>query len=225
MSRVSWMQTFSGQALDPFDPDPKAIRFADIAHGLALTNRFAGQSKAPYSVAQHCVVGSWLIDSKFALPFLMHELGEVYLGDVITQVKRRLGTAIRGEDMTRPTFSGEVWECLEVRHERAILAGLGQNLGGANLPVEFPGDFLEVMHGPEVKAMDLAMLAWEHRDLMGPPPAPWDIGVEPPPEAGFLLLIPWSWDIAELAFTARFWELVKRPAQARLEGVLTLELP
>lgn len=217
MSRVSWLQTFSGHAIEPFDPDPKAIRFEDIAHGLALTNRFAGQSKVPYTVAQHCVVGSWYIDPRFALPFLMHELGEVYLGDVITQVKGELRT------VKDPFIGPQKWVALEARHERAILEGLGlanDGIARASPPIHFPEGFVDTMHGPEVKAMDEAMLAWEARDLMGPPPAPWGLTADPPNGAANCRLTAWTWHTAEFAWAARFWELTHRVPRRTLLGTV-----
>lgn len=202
MERPNWMQTYSDQDLDPFDPKPEKIRFEDIAHGLACTNRFAGQQKgAPYTVAQHCVAGSYMIEPKFALAFLMHELDEVYLGDVITQVKRRLRVAIPGADYDDP---GEDWYEICRRHEEAIFEAIGATL---------PAECAALLHSPEVKAMDLAMLAWEHRDLMGKPPHPWNIGVEPPEKAKNTILKAWPWDVAELAWNVRFRELLKYPPQ------------
>jgi uncharacterized protein len=55
----------------------------------------------------------------------------------------------------------------------------------------------------EVKRADDLLLATEMRDLMAPPPASWNLGVEPLPER----IEPMSAPDAEAAFLARFHEL------------------
>ncbi len=54
-----------------------------------------------------------------------------------------------------------------------------------------------------VAEADDRLLATELRDLMGPPPEPWGLNVEPLAEA----IEPWPWQEAERRFLARFAEL------------------
>ncbi len=81
------MTTYSGKPFWPFDPRPEDFRIFDIAHSLANICRFNGHTKEFYSVAQHCVHGSYEIERAFAFEFLMHEVEEAYTGDMIRPIK------------------------------------------------------------------------------------------------------------------------------------------
>lgn len=82
------IRTFSGKNVNPLDLRFEDICIEDIAHGLALCNRFAGQSRKPISVAQHSVYVSRLCDSTgFELQGLLHDASEAYLGDVTKWLK------------------------------------------------------------------------------------------------------------------------------------------
>jgi hypothetical protein len=81
------MQTFTGKIVDLRNFTADDVRLADIAHALALINRFTGHSKVPYSVAQHSVMVSHLTRPENALWGLMHDASEAYLGDVARPLK------------------------------------------------------------------------------------------------------------------------------------------
>ena len=49
------IETYSGRAFDPLDPNPSTIRVEDVAHGLAHTCRFDGQCQFYYAVATHAI--------------------------------------------------------------------------------------------------------------------------------------------------------------------------
>jgi len=137
----------------------------EIAHVLAHTFRFGRHTFTPYSVAEHCVRGSWALPSAFAGAFLLHELSEVYLPDVPSPVKAALclRSSLGQAGVTPEVVS---WSELERSHTSTILAAW-------NLSSLEP-----LIYSPEVKAMDLAMLLTEKRDLLGPEPEPW--GIEAP---------------------------------------------
>lgn len=78
---MTWTQTYTGHQFDIFNPDPAKIHIADIAHSLALTNRFGGHTTRPYSVAQHSVLVSRMVPEKYALYGLLHDAAEAYIGD------------------------------------------------------------------------------------------------------------------------------------------------
>ncbi len=79
--------TFTGKPVNPFELKPADIDIRDIAHSLALTNRFVGHSREPYSVAEHSVRVSGLCRPQDALTGLLHDASEAYLGDVATPTK------------------------------------------------------------------------------------------------------------------------------------------
>lgn len=80
--------TFTGKRVDLLNPSPSDICIEDIAHSLAASTRFNGHTRVPVSVAQHCVLGSYLFqDSDGALAFLLHDAHEAYLGDLARPVR------------------------------------------------------------------------------------------------------------------------------------------
>ena len=131
-----WMSLYSGTRFWPEDPRPQDIDIRDIAHALSCINRFNGHTRRPYSVAQHCVLGSRFIHPRLALAFLMHDAGECYLGDIITPIKRLLR---------------EFYETAEDK----VMAAVASRFGF---------DMSERVKA-EVKIMDLIMLSTEVRDL------------------------------------------------------------
>lgn len=84
---MAWIQTYTGKAFDPFNPDPAKINIEDIAHSLANQCRFNGHTRQFYSVAQHCVeVASRVRPEQQALA-LLHDASEAYLSDLPTPIK------------------------------------------------------------------------------------------------------------------------------------------
>src|ERR1700755_1919950 len=76
-----YLQTVSGRWVNPFDPDPAQLDAGDIARALANQCRFGGHSRVFYSVAQHCVIVSRVVeerggDVEDAFAALMHGAGE-----------------------------------------------------------------------------------------------------------------------------------------------------
>ena len=75
------------------------IDLADIAHGLALTNRWNGATAETVSVAWHSLVVSALaseIQPAAALHGLMHDAAEAYTGDWTQPYKLHLGPMLTG---------------------------------------------------------------------------------------------------------------------------------
>lgn len=85
------IRTFTGKMIDLENPKVEQINIRDIAHALSQVNRFTGHTRTPYSVAEHCVIGSGIIRGEFALEFLLHDASEAYLGDVSGPLKRMMG--------------------------------------------------------------------------------------------------------------------------------------
>ena len=91
--------------MNPFDPDPGQLDPGDIARALANQCRFGGHSRAFYSVAQHSVIVSRLVeerggDAEDAFAALMHDASEAYLGDMPHPLKHRspLGAAFKAAE-------------------------------------------------------------------------------------------------------------------------------
>ena len=97
-----YLQTVSGRWVNPFDPDPDQIDIGDIARALANQCRFGGHCRVFYSVAQHSVIVSELVeqrggDAEDVFAALMHDATEAYLGDMPHPLKHRspLGAAFK----------------------------------------------------------------------------------------------------------------------------------
>lgn len=135
------IETASGLYVDLSDPRPEQIRLEAIAHGLAHTCRFAGQTFRFYSVAEHAVHVSHLVCAlerpELALVALHHDDAEAFLGDVTRPLKAVLGPAY-----ANATAMMEV----------AISQALG-------IPIAAPT-------APVVKLADDLALAFEARELL-----------------------------------------------------------
>ena len=174
-----YLQTVSGRWVNPFDPDPEQLDPGDIARALANLCRFGGHCRAFYSVAQHSVIVSRVVeerggDAEDAFAALMHDATEAYLGDMPHPLKHRgpLGAAFREAE----------------QHLEAVLRER----------------FAIKPDVPEIKRADRALLATERRALSD---EAWHWpeleGVEPLEMA----LEPWPPDEAARAFAARYAEL------------------
>lgn len=148
-----WIQTFTGLRAWVEDPRIDDVRIEDIAHALALINRFGGHSRIPYNVAQHSIMVSEIVPKEHALVGLLHDAPEAFCGDLVRPIKRAL-----------PAYRE-----LEIRWAWAIGCKLGIDLALLNLP-------------PEVKHADEVALSTERRDLMVEGPAWTKLGAEPLPD-------------------------------------------
>jgi hypothetical protein len=177
-----YLQTVSGRWVNPFDPDPEQFDSGDIARALANQCRFGGHCRVFYSVAQHSVIVSHLVeerggDSDEAFAALMHDATEAYLGDMPHPLKHR-------------SPLGAAFKQAEDHLERALRDRFG-----------IKPDV------PAIKAADRALLATERRAFSA---ETWHWpelqGVEPLA----LELRAWSPDEAAEAFTRRYAELDAR---------------
>ena len=179
------LQTVSGRRVNPFDPDPSQLDAGDIARALGNVCRFGGHARTFYSVAQHSVIVSELVeerggDVEDVFAALMHDASEAYLGDMPHPLKHRspLGAAFK-----------EAEDHLE--------AALQQHF-------DIKPDV------PEIKRADRALLATERRAFSD---ERWHWpeleGVEPLD----LQLAALSPDEAQQAFLARYEELDSRRAR------------
>jgi uncharacterized protein len=186
------IQTFTGEAFDFANPDPATINLDDIAHALSNACRFAGHTKRFYSVAEHCVRVSeilerWYPDSAEAPKYgLMHDAHEAYVWDCPRPFKPLLGN---------------VYEEFAYKADVAI---------GRRFDLIPP-----VFHDDEIKAADDCALIAEARILMHYPPEEWEAWedcyskVPAPPQGTFVIpdAVGWRPDLAEEAFHRRAEEV------------------
>ena len=157
------LQTVSGRWVNPFDPDPAQLDAGDIARALANQCRFGGHSRVFYSVAQHSVIVSRLVeerggDVEDVFAALMHDAAEAYLGDMPHPLKHRspLGAAFK-----------EAEDHLEqaIRERFGIKPGVAEikKADRALLATERRAFSAETWHWPElegVEPLDLELNAW-----------------------------------------------------------------
>ena len=174
-----FIETFLGYTFKPLDPDFEKVRIQDIAHALSNQGRFSGHTRFRYSVAEHSVRVSELIeelghDRQDQLWGLLHDASEAYLVDLPTPLK------------SDPTI-GDAYRAAEERLMQAIRQRFC-------LPAE-----------PEiVRIADAALLTTEVRDLMHPGRDYWKkLTAKPLPGR----IRPWGADVAEYEFLKRFYEL------------------
>ena len=183
-----WEQTYTGRKWFPLDPRPEDVFLIDIAHPLSQQCRFGGHCSGFYSVAEHSVRVSYLVEQlhaeavpegtqtrrMLALWGLLHDAAEAYLLDFVRPMKRQ-------SDL------GAIYRKVEAQNMAAICLHFG-------LPLKEPDT---------VNYADNVLLATEKRDLMAPEPEPWAPLPEPLPQ----VIVPWMPERAEQAFLARFTEL------------------
>jgi hypothetical protein len=88
--RWPWLQTYTGKTFFPQAPRAEDIDIVDIAVGLSRESRFNGQTKEPYSVAQHSVLVSRIVPQEHALWGLLHDASEAYVKDLTYSIKSLL---------------------------------------------------------------------------------------------------------------------------------------
>lgn len=91
----SYITTWSGRKFNFLNPEPTHIVIEDIAHALSLQCRFNGHCSEFYSVAEHCVEVSRLIEAQghprnIVMTALLHDAAEAYIGDVVSPLKKVL---------------------------------------------------------------------------------------------------------------------------------------
>lgn len=83
----------SRKLVDPFDFHPEDVSIEDIAHHLSLINRYNGGTGTAISVGEHSLHVSAYLEllghRDLALPGLLHDAPEAYIGDVVRPIKVR----------------------------------------------------------------------------------------------------------------------------------------
>lgn len=77
----------SGSMFDYNNPEGSDVKIEDIAAALANVCRFSGHVHYFYSVAQHAVNTSYLVNDNLAFDALMHDTAEAFTNDLPTPLK------------------------------------------------------------------------------------------------------------------------------------------
>lgn len=146
------IQTYSGAFYDFQNPDPRSIHLRDIAHALSNACRFAGHTARFYSVAEHSVrVSRILQEQGFASIVqamgLFHDAHEAYVWDAPRPFKPLLG---------------DRFAAFAQLADRAICEAIFDN-----------ASFAQLFHSEAIKAADDIALVAEAHQLMNPGPTEW----------------------------------------------------
>lgn len=175
-----FITTFTGKKVNPLNLKETDICLEDIAHHLAIINRFVGALRYPVSVAQHSVYVSRLLDGTgYELIGLLHDASEAYLGDVSKWVKQY------------PTM--EPYRRYEESAESMIFRAFG----------------MTPYNPPELRIADDLMVRFEaSRGFHGVKCHMFDLPSHPPLTNEEIQRVgkwaPWSWKASETAFKDRY---------------------
>lgn len=181
-------------------PDVKDVRLDDIAHHLAMVNRFGGACPKPYSVAQHAVHVAELVlelsgDPAWALAALHHDSAEAYIGDQRRPIKSHLWYASTPKQSFRKVkeFRVDSFQNLEQTVLLAILQAFGLKLP--------KGDQAQMIND-----VDDALLCAEMRTFFNEQRSHW---------IDFERITPWSWKRARATFIRRHEALAAKIGSVR----------
>lgn len=183
------IQLSDGRGFDLQAPRVPSIQV--IAASSAKLCRFVGHVTDFYSVAQHSVLVSQIVDPKWAMAALLHDASETITGDCSSPLKAMLQEFRWLEN--RYQFAINETYCPELNHDQVCIDA--------------------------VRAADLAMLAAERYCLMPAedPDGVWD-WVERTIVPAQVNVKPVCWEEAGLMFLRRYDEL--RVARLRERGLL-----
>jgi 5'-deoxynucleotidase YfbR-like HD superfamily hydrolase len=184
MRTGDWFQTYSGTQFYLTDPHPDDVAIEDIAHALGMACRFGGHTREFYSVGQHSVHVSELLEKwgeplSMQLHGLLHDASEAYLGDVVRPLKYAM-----------PDYRDYEQRMMEVIYEA--------------LKLDYPGPLEHSI----IKRADDILLMTERRDLITHRNIKWSITADSLEEE----ILPWTPVAAEVQFNLRYYHLTRKLA-------------
>lgn len=132
------VHTYSGKRIFPLDLKEADIDIVDIAHHLAMICRYGGATSQHYSVAQHCVLMSEIVNPENSKQALLHDAPEYVLGDIVRPLKN---TDSFGKGYRR--YEEKVWKVIAKKYD------------------------LDPFLSEDVEEADLRICTNELRDLLG----------------------------------------------------------
>jgi hypothetical protein len=81
------IELLNGQMFDFFNPSATELGIEEIAHTLSMVCRFAGHVRYFYSVAQHALNVSLIVDQAHRKAGLLHDTAEGFTNDIVTPLK------------------------------------------------------------------------------------------------------------------------------------------
>lgn len=199
---MSKIQTASGRMVDVTNVLREDISLGDIATALANTCRFNGHVKSFYSVVQHSVLASLLVEAPVGSSdrdvlmlqraALLHDAHEAYTGDI----PRPLQHLAMHLDDCKYGISGTILEAF-------------------GLPRSLPGWIMDAVH-----AIDAVLLATEKRDVLPVADVKWP--TDPGPAHAVGSIRPIGPNEARALFLARYAELWGVEAMEREEAPASL---
>lgn len=81
-----------GQRFNYADPSLEGVDIEDLASALAKMNRYSGHTNQMYTVAQHSLIVSNFVgpDIETQLWGLLHDIGEIFIGDIPSPFKNMI---------------------------------------------------------------------------------------------------------------------------------------
>ncbi len=214
---MAWVQTLTGQVLDFANPCiSREQLFTDVAHGLATTNRYAGQLQVPLSVAQHSVLCSEAAldetgDPHLAAFCLLHDAHEAFIGDIPSPAARAIADEA-AKSVMDATGNASVAKAVRIRvtvsiHslkrrvDRAVIEAAGLSWASFTAAEE------------RIREFDIRALRTERDVLMMRPPQPWDESIESARRLRLRRPLKcWAWPEAEERFRSALAQFLPEEA-------------
>lgn len=144
------VRMFGGVDIDLMKPDLTHVSVGSIFRTLSLLLRYNGQTRRPYSVLEHSLLGAERFAQtgqlRQAAAFLLHDAHEAFIGDITTPVA----------------------QAAEITDQLAVIKGR------LDIAIEVRYNVRLFDYANELREMDQAMFRREWRDLM------WNQGMPEP---------------------------------------------